>query len=113
MFYINNNRIHSKTFEKHFYHLDTVIGKLTKAGFTLNTEKYHFCCQEVKFLGHCIDKTGISVDPDHAVAVLNHPALKNTKQLVSSSGHVILSRFIVGYANYGDPHLSLLKQGTQ
>jgi hypothetical protein len=78
--YVDDILIHSKTFEEHLYHLDTVISKLTRAGFTLNATKCHFC-REVKFLGHRIDKTGVSADPDRIEAIQNYPAPKNSKQL--------------------------------
>jgi recombinational DNA repair protein (RecF pathway) len=113
-FYINDILIHFKTSEKHLYHLDTVTGKLTEAGFTLNTAKCYFCRQEVKFLGHCIDKTGVSVDPDHAVAILNNPAPTNIKQLCQILGTCNFhSHFIIVYANYVAELLSLLKQEAQ
>jgi hypothetical protein len=35
-FYVDDIIVHSKTFEEHLIHLNTVIGKLCKAGFTLN-----------------------------------------------------------------------------
>jgi hypothetical protein len=36
VFYVDDILVFSKTFEEHLTHLDTVIGRLTKAGFTLN-----------------------------------------------------------------------------
>jgi transposase InsO family protein len=114
VFYIDDILIYSKTFEEHLHHLDTVIGKLTGAGFTLNAAKCHFCREEVKFLGHRIDKAGVSADPDRVEAIRNYPAPRNTKQLRQFLGICNFhSRFIVGYANYIAPLLSLLKQGTR
>lgn len=52
------------TFEEHLVNLDTVIHRLTKTGFTLNAMKFRFCLEEVKFLCHCINKTGVSADPN-------------------------------------------------
>jgi hypothetical protein len=60
VFYIVDILIHSKSFEEHLQHLDTVIGKLTEAGFTLNAAKCHFFREEVKFLGHRIDKRTVT-----------------------------------------------------
>jgi hypothetical protein len=42
VFYIDYILIHSKTFEEHLRHLDTILGKLTKAGFTINATKCRF-----------------------------------------------------------------------
>jgi hypothetical protein len=73
--------VHSKTFEEHLIHLDTVIGKLCKAGFTINVPKCQFCMKEVKFLGHYISKTGVTAHPERIKAILNYPTPKNCKHL--------------------------------
>jgi hypothetical protein len=64
IFYVDDIIVHSKTFEEHLIHLDTVTGKLCKAGFTINVPKCQFCMKEVKFLGHCISKTRVTADPE-------------------------------------------------
>jgi hypothetical protein len=38
--------------------LDTVIGKLTAAGFTIIASKCSFCRREITFLGHIISNKG-------------------------------------------------------
>jgi hypothetical protein len=114
VFYIDDILIHSKTFEEHLRHLDTVLGKLTKAGFTINAAKCRFCREEVKFLGHRIDRTGVSADPDRVQAILHYPAPRNSKQLRQFLGTCNFhSRFILGYANYVAPLTPLLKQGAK
>jgi transposase InsO family protein len=114
VFYIDDILIHSRTFGEHLKHLDTVIGRLTRAGFTLNAAKCHFCKGEVQFLGHRIDKYGITADPDRIAATLEYPAPRNSKQLRQFLGTCNFhSRFIVGYANYTAPLLPLLQQGNK
>jgi hypothetical protein len=114
VFYIDDILIHSKTFEEHLYHLDTVISKLTGAGFTLNAAECHFRREEVKFLGYCIDKAGLSADADCGEAIQNYPAPRNAKQLRQFLGICNFhSHFIVSCANYIAPLLSLLKPGTK
>jgi hypothetical protein len=114
VFYCDDILVHSRTFKEHLTHLDTVIGRLTKAGFTLNAEKCKFCLEEVKFLGHRIDKTGVSADPGRIEAILHYPAPRNSKQLRQFLGTCNFhNRFIIGYANYTAPLLPLLKQGTK
>jgi hypothetical protein len=81
VFYVDDILIYSKSFEEHLIHLDRVIGKLIQAGFTLNIKKCHFCREEVKFLGHRIDRTGVSADPERVEAILHYPAPRNCKQL--------------------------------
>jgi hypothetical protein len=112
--YCDDILIHSKSFQEHLVHLDIVIGRLTKAGFTLNAAKCRFCRDEVKFLGHRIDKTGVSADPERISAILNYPAPRNRKQLRQFLGTCNFhSRFIAGYANYTAPLHPLLKQGAK
>jgi hypothetical protein len=111
MFYVDDILVHSQMFEEHF---DTVISRLTQAGFTLNATKCHFCLSKVKFLGHCISKTGVLADPDRIEAILNYLAPWKCKQLRQFLGMCNFhSCFIVGYADYVDPLLQLLRQGTK
>jgi hypothetical protein len=79
--YVDDLLIHSPTIEDHLRHLDTVLGKLTEAGFTINAKKCRFCKDEVRFLGHRTDRTGVSADPDRVQSILNYPAPRNTMQL--------------------------------
>jgi hypothetical protein len=96
-------------------HIDSVLAKLTKAGFTINAKKKcRFCKEEVKFLGHRIDRTGVSADPERIAAILHYPASRNARQLRQFLGTCNFhSRFIAGYANYVEPLTPLLKQGVK
>ncbi|XP_033608779.1 nucleoporin nup211-like [Cryptotermes secundus] len=112
--YVEDILIHSPTIKDHLRHLDTVLDKLTKAGFTINAKKCRFCKDEVRFLGHRIDRTGVSADPDRVQSILNYPAPGNSKQLRQFLGTCNFhSRFIIGYANYVVPLTPLLKQGVK
>jgi transposase InsO family protein len=114
VFYVDDLLIFSPTFEEHLRHIDMVIGKLTKAGFTINAAKCRFCQTEVKFLGHRINQTGVSADSDRVAAIRKYPVPRNAKQLRQFLGTCNFhNRFIVGYANYVAPLLPLLKQGTK
>ena len=42
---------------------------MQEAGVTLNSEKCRFAQKSVKFLGHCIDGTGIRPDPEKVMAI--------------------------------------------
>jgi hypothetical protein len=52
--YVGDLRIRSSTFTERRHHIDLVLDKLTRAGFTVNAAKCHFCKPEIKFLGHVI-----------------------------------------------------------
>jgi hypothetical protein len=88
VFYIDDILIQSKSFEEHLINLNTVIRKLTRAGFTLNIKKCHFCRAEVQFLGHRIDRTGVSTDPERVEAILCYPAPRNCKTAATVPGNM-------------------------
>ena len=114
VFYVDDILIYSKTFDEHMKHIDAVLSRLTKAGFTINAAKCRFCREEVKFLGHRIDRTGVSADPDRVAAILKYPAPRNSKQLRQFLGTCNFhSRFIISYADYIAPLTPLLKQGVK
>jgi hypothetical protein len=56
--YVDDIVLHSSEFIDHLATLDSVLSKLTSAGFTINASKCHFCRREIKFLGYIIsDRT--------------------------------------------------------
>jgi putative transposase len=54
VFYVDDVLVFSRTFRDHLRHLDIVLSKLARAGFTLNAAKCRFC--QIRFLGHRIDR---------------------------------------------------------
>jgi hypothetical protein len=78
-----------------------------------NIAKRKFC-REVKFLGHCIGRTGVCADPERVEAVQNYPVPRSAEQLRQfleiCNFH---SRFIVVYPNCTGSLISLLKQGNK
>jgi hypothetical protein len=114
VFKVDDILIYSKSYEEHLAHVDSVLSKLTRAGFTINIEKCKFCKVEVKFLGHRININGVSADPERIEAILRYPAPRNSKQLRQFLGVCNFhSRFIIGCAEYASPLYTLLKQGTK
>ena len=109
--YVDDILIFSRSFNEHMDHLDTVLSKLTSAGFTVNAQKCSFCKSEIKFLGHVISREKLMPDPQRIESILNYPAPKNQKQLrrflVVCSFH---QRFIINYASYVAPLLVFLQK---
>jgi len=77
--YIDDLRIHSSTFTERRRHIDLVLDKLTRAGFTVNTAKCRFCKPEIKFLGHVISEEGVKEDHEKFEAILRYPLPKNQR----------------------------------
>ena len=61
--------IFCQTLEEHDVRLHRVLKKIKAAGITLNKSKCKFRKESLSFLGHKIDKTGISADPSKLIAV--------------------------------------------
>jgi hypothetical protein len=78
LFYVDDILIYSKTFDEHMMHTDSVLDKLMKTGITINANKCRFCTEEVKFLGHRIDRAIVSADPDRVAAIQNYPEPRNS-----------------------------------
>ena len=60
--------------EEHDLRLEEVLAKIERSGMTLNKDKCEFAVQEVKFLGHILNKHGIRVDPEKERAIKEMPA---------------------------------------
>jgi hypothetical protein len=88
--YIDDIIAHSPTFELNLKHLNTVLSRLTRAGFTANAGKCNFCKVEISFLGLVIRQGVVSPDPRRKEAILNYPGLRNQRHL----------RKFLGTANY-------------
>lgn len=112
--YVDDLLIYSNNYRDHLEHLDTVLSKLTEAGFTINVTKCKFGQPEVKFLGHIINEHGVVPDPGRMTAMLNYPAPKNHKELRRFLGICNYHyRFIINYASYVAPLLPSLKKGNR
>jgi hypothetical protein len=79
--YVDDITVFFQTYELLVRHLETVIGKLTGIGFTVNAGKCNFCKSEIAFLGHIFSDGGVFPDPRRTAAILNYPAPKNQRQL--------------------------------
>lgn len=79
MAYLDDIIIRSSTLAKHREDLERVFGKFKSFNLRANREKTQFCCPEVKFLGHIINKNGITTDPKKIKAICNRKEPKNVK----------------------------------
>jgi len=109
--YVDIILIFSHDFDQHMEHLETVLNRLTSAGFTINARKCSFCKPKIKFLGHIVSRENLRPDPQRIEAILNYPAPRNQKQLRSFLGICgFHQRFIINYASYVAPLLVLLQK---
>jgi hypothetical protein len=69
--YLDDIVIFLNTLEEHIEHVKLVIDILGCEKFYLGHKKLHFLQEELKILGHIVDKDGICMDPDKVDSVLN------------------------------------------
>jgi len=112
--YVDDILIFSRSFDQHMDHLDTVLNKLTSAGFTINARKCSFCKPEIKFLGHAVSREKLMPHPQRIEAILNYTAPRNQKSLGRFLGVCgFHQRFIINYASYVAPLLVILQKQSK
>ena len=69
--FIDDILVYSKTEEEHAEHLRLTLEALRREKLYAKFSKCKFWLERVQFLGHVIDKDGISVDPSKVEAVIS------------------------------------------
>ena len=106
--------IHGKTQEEHNERLSKVLQCLQEAGLTLNSEKCLFSQPSVKFLGHCIDSSGVRPDPDKVSAIQKVRAPANVGDVRRFLGMVNqMGKFAPNLAEVTQPLRELLNKRNQ
>ncbi|CAI5668147.1 unnamed protein product [Oreochromis niloticus] len=90
--YLDDNLVHSKSFEDHVEHVRAVLQRYQKHGVKLTAKKCELFKPKVRFLGRVVSKDGHSMDPAEVASVMSlkekHP---------STVGEV---RQILGFLSY-------------
>ncbi|GBM85298.1 Transposon Ty3-I Gag-Pol polyprotein, partial [Araneus ventricosus] len=79
--YIEDLLIASFSLEEHLDHLKQVFDRLRKFGLVLNRDKCVFAVENLSFLGHKIDKYGITPLPEKVEAISNFPRPQTVQDL--------------------------------
>uniref|UniRef100_A0A3P8TE73 Gypsy retrotransposon integrase-like protein 1 n=2 Tax=Amphiprion percula TaxID=161767 RepID=A0A3P8TE73_AMPPE len=90
--YLDDNLVHSKSFQDHIEHVRAVLQRYQKHGVKLTAKKCELFKPNVRFLGRIVSKEGHSMDPAEVAPVL---ALKEKQP--STVGEV---RQILGFLSY-------------
>jgi len=67
--------------KEHDLRLTATLQRLQTTGVTLNPNKCEFGTDHIKFLGHIIDKPGVSADPAETCAILQMEASNKISEL--------------------------------
>ena len=78
--YLDDIIIISKSKEQHREHVRRVFSRIQEFGFKVKEEKCEFFLEEIKYLGHIIDKDGRRQDPDRATAIKKTCQFPGTSQ---------------------------------
>ena len=101
--------IFRKNHQEHDARLHSVLQKILAAGVTLNKDKCEFFKDSLQFLGHMIDKCGISPDLSKTAAILKMETLKTLNQLRRFMGMVNqLGKFSPQISDLSQPLCELL-----
>ena len=73
MTYVDDVICFSSNMAEHLIHLDEICQRFRAAKLRLNPKKCKFSLSEIKFLGHVVNKNGISIDHSKDAAILGIP----------------------------------------
>ena len=79
--YLDDIIVFSKTWKEHLDHLRFVLGRLRKAGLTVNPQKCQFGKTTIKYLGFIVGPEGLQIDKDKLAPVKNFPRPRTVKEL--------------------------------
>lgn len=96
--YVDDLLISTISFSDHINRLRLLFQKILKSGMTLKLHKCEFFKQRIKFLGHIVTPSGVSMDPSKLQAVHEFPVPRNKKDLQSFVG------FCNFYRKFADHH---------
>ncbi|GJW86990.1 putative reverse transcriptase domain-containing protein [Tanacetum coccineum] len=112
--FIDDILIYSKTKEDHEVHLRLVLELLRKKKLYAKFSKCEFWLQEVQFLGHVVNQSGIHVDPGKIEAVKNWKAPMTSSEIRSFFGLAgYYCRFIANFSKIAKPLTSLTQKNQK
>jgi len=112
--YFDDIIIFSNSFEEHLIHLQLVLDKIRKAGFTIHPKKVQLCRTKLKFLGFIIEEGKCYPDPSKLSCVHNYPRPRTPRQIKKFLGLIgFYRRFIPDLAGHSKPLLKLLKKDVK
>ena len=102
--------IHSTNQTEHDSRVRATLQRLQDAGLTLN-DKCEFSKGTIKFLGHIVNASGLSVDTRKTTAIAQFPVPTNITELQRFMGMVNqLGKFIPSLAEFNEPLRQLLRK---
>ena len=114
MIFIDNIFIYSQFEEEHEDHLRIVLQDLRDHKLYTKFSKCEFWLTKVKFLGHVVLASGVSVDPDKAEAIISWERPKPFFKISSFLGLARYNRrFIEDFSRLAAPMTRLTQKGVK
>lgn len=102
------------TKQDHLSNLNNVLQRLSDAGLKLRKDKCDFFKDEIQFLGHRLNKDGLSKTNERVKAVVNTPYPKNVTEVRAFTGLVnYYGKFIQNLAQTMHPLYKLLQKDVE
>ena len=102
--YIDDIILYSRTEAEHLALIDWVLTRLEAEGYFAHPGKCQFMRSEVSFLGHVVNRSGVSMQQHKVEAVRNWPTLQSVRDVRSFLGLAgFYRRFVRGYAQIALP----------
>ncbi|MFG1588215.1 reverse transcriptase family protein [Staphylococcus aureus] len=86
--YLDDVIVSGITLEEHNENVRALFRRISDYGFRVRKDKCSFAKNEIRFLGHIINREGRKPDPSKVEVIVNMPVPKDRKQLKSFLGMV-------------------------
>lgn len=111
LIYLDDIIVFGSNFQEHLKRVKEVLERIRKAGLKLKPNKCQLFQKEVSFLGHVINKNGITPNPDNIAKIIDWPIPKTpteVRQIIGMASYY--SKFIKDFASIVRPLVNLTKK---
>ena len=112
--FIDDILVYSKNKKDHEIHMRLVLQRLREHKLYAKFDKCQFWLDEVAFLGHIVNRDGISIDPEKIRAMLEWPrptTVTKVRSFLDLAGNY--RRFVEGFSRLATPMTRLTQKGVK
>ncbi|XP_075910632.1 uncharacterized protein LOC142906516 [Petromyzon marinus] len=116
LIYLDDVIVFGRTFDEHLQCLEAVFVKVRAAGLKFKPQKCHLLQPSVKYLGHIVSASGVTIttDPEKTACVRTWPTLTSVAEVRSFVGFAsYYCRFVRDFATIAKPLHALSAKGQR